>query len=281
MKILVTGATGFIGSNVAKRLESNGHEVFILVKEDSKENTVGFKKIVYKEDLNDLIDEFKSNMFDLVIHCAAFFVAEHKYPEEVDNLIKSNVLLTTHILEAMKESGVKKIINTSTSWQHYKNEAYNPVCLYSATKQASEDIIKYYCEAEGIDCITLTIFDSYGPNDKRKKLLNLLNDCCLNNKALELSPGEQYLDYIYIDDIVDAYEQAVEYLENNQFKGFNKFYLNSNNPLKLQDIVKTYEEVFERKLNVTFGARPYRKREVMETYDKRRKITRMVSKVFF
>ena len=86
---------------------------------------------------------------------------------------------------------------------------------------------------------------------------------------------------VLLTDIVDAYEQAVEYLENNQFKGFNKFYLNSNNPLKLQDIVKTYEEVFERELNVTFGARPYRKREVMQTYDKRRKITGMVSKVFF
>ena len=266
MKILVTGGTGFIGSNVANRLKKIGHEVYILI----KENSVSIEKyntIVYNENLNDLIEAFKKIKFDIVIHCAALFISEHK-SEDVDNLIKSNILLTTHILEAMKVTGVKKIINTSTSWQHYNDEEYNPVCLYAATKQAAEDIIKFYCEAENFDCITLTIFDSYGPNDKRKKLINLLFDISKTNAQLDLSPGEQYLDYIYIDDIIDAYIQSIDILMKEKLKRFNKYYLNSNNPLQLKNIVNIFEEVFEKKLNITFGARPYRIREVMTTYKK-------------
>lgn len=278
MKVLVTGATGYIGSNVSKKLKEQGYEVYILVKENSDANDE-YKKIVYRENLVNLIEEFNKIKFDLVVHCAAFFVAENK-AEDVDNLIKSNVLLTTHILEAMKETGVKKIINTSTSWQHYHNEDYNPVCLYAATKQAAEDIIKFYCETEDISSITLTIFDSYGPNDKRKKLIGLLGNIYDNNKELKMSPGEQYVDYIYIDDIVDAYVKSVKYLEDDQFKGFNKFYLNSDNPLKLRDVIKTYEKVFEKKLNVVFGAKPYRKREVMTTYQMRKKIARMEPQIF-
>lgn len=279
MKILVTGGTGFIGNNVAKELKKLGHEVYILIREKS-ELMEEYKTIVYNENLNALIEEFKKIKFDLIIHCAALFISEHK-SEDIDNLIKSNILLTTHILEAMKISGVKKIINTSTSWQHYNDEEYNPVCLYAATKQAAEDIIKFYCEAEEFSCITLTIFDSYGPNDKRKKLINLLFNISKNDNQLALSPGEQYVDYIYIDDIVDAYIQSVNLLIENKLKGFNKYYLNSDTPLKLKEIVNICEEVFGKKLHVNFGARPYRVREVMTTYRKGRRLPNWYPKYSF
>lgn len=266
MKILVTGATGFIGSNVAEKLRKDGHEVFCLIRKkeiDCKEKNI----IEYDKDLDKLIQSFKNEKFDIVLHCAALFRAEHK-SEDVDELINSNILLTAHILEAMKQSNVKKIINTLTSWQHYNDEEYNPVCLYAATKQASEDIIKFYCEAEDFSCINLVIYDSYGPDDKRKKLINLLFDIAGTTNNLDLSQGEQYVDYIYIDDIVDAYIQSLNFLIKNKMQGFNKYYLNSDNPLKLRDVVKICEEVLGKKMNINFGKRPYRLREVMDTYKK-------------
>jgi len=267
MKILVTGATGFIGSHIAERLKREGHDIYILIRKKEKNIRQKYKTIIYNENINDLISDFKRVNLDLVIHCAAFFVSEHK-TEDVDNLIKSNILLTNHLLEAMYITGVKKIINTSTSWQHYNDEEYNPVCLYAATKQAAEDIIKFYVEAKQIQAINLTIYDSYGKNDSRNKIINLFNKLDNNKEYLNMSLGEQYIDLIYIKDIVDAYITAMNIIALPEYKGMQKYYLHSNNPMKLKDVAKTYEKVNNTVLNINWGKLKYRDREVMNIYIK-------------
>ena len=80
--------------------------------------------------------------------------------------------------------------------------------IYAATKQAFETFIDYYCDVARMQAITLKIFDSYGPEDPRRKLVKVLAEAALNGQTLEMSGGDQRIDLVHIDDIVDAFLKA-------------------------------------------------------------------------
>lgn len=271
MKYILTGATGYIGSNIAKKLVDDGNEVSIIIRKNSSLKLIEDIKsslniFIYNGEIKKMISFFQDTNADVVIHLASLFISEHKV-EDVGNLIDSNVKFSTEILEAMNQSSTKKIINTGTSWQHFENGAYNPVCLYAATKEAYEAIIEYYVQAQEITCITLELFDSYGPNDNRPKLLNLLKKYSEEKKGLELSRGEQYMDLVYISDIVQGYVIAIDKLLNKKDKLKEKYVLSSKRKITLKELVELYSYITGKEVLVNWGSREYRKREVMAPWE--------------
>ena len=269
---IITGATGFIGSNLVRVLLKNNSKITIITRKNSD-----YSKILdikdklniyeYNGDIIELVNLFNLINPDLVIHLASSFILNHRL-DEIDKLIDSNIGFGTQILEAMKLSNCKKIINTSSYYQHYNNEIYNPVNLYAATKQAFEDIIYYYSSEYNIKSITLELFDTYGENDSRPKILNLLNNYANSKKALDMSLGEQILDITYIDDIVSAYLKTIQLISIKEDNIPDKYSLISENRIKLKDLVRLYEQVTNKKINVNLGAKPYRNRQIMNPWDK-------------
>lgn len=267
-KVLVTGATGFVGSNLCRKLLEKNFEVFILVRKSSKFDYLEDIKnklniFIWDENIDELIEKLKKIEIKAVFHLASFIKTEHK-KEEVEGLINSNILYGTKLLEAMKYIGIKIFINTETYWQHYNSDEYNPVDLYAATKEAFEKIIKYYVEAEGIRCITLKLFDTYGENDKRPKLINLLNKFADEGKELDMSLGEQKLDLVHIDVVTDTFIKAYELLKNNEEIKNEVYGVSSGKQTSLRKIVENFEKKTGKKLKINWGTRPYRKREIME-----------------
>ena len=267
-KFLVTGATGFIGSNLCRKLLNNNFEVHILIRKNSKfdylediENKL--QKYVWDNSIENLSKYLKVNQIDCIFHLAAFVKTEHEM-NDVENLLNSNILFGTEILEAMKYSNTKLIINTGTYWQHYNSEEYNPVDLYAATKEAFEKIIKYYVEAENIRCVTLKLFDTYGENDRRPKLINLLNKFADEGKELDMSLGEQKLDLVHVDVVTDSFLKAYEILEKSEDIKNEIFGVSSGKQISLREIVENFEKETGKKLKINWGTRPYRKREVMK-----------------
>lgn len=269
---IITGATGFIGSNLVRVLLKNNSKITIITRKNSD-----YSKILdikdklniyeYNGDIIELANLFNLINPDLVIHLASSFILNHRL-DEIDKLIDSNIRFGTQILEAMKLSNCKKIINTSSYYQHYNNEIYNPVNLYAATKQAFEDIIYYYSSEYNIKSITLELFDTYGENDSRPKILNLLNNYANSKKVLDMSLGEQILDITYIDDIVSAYLKTIQLISIKEDNIPDKYSLISENRIKLKDLVRLYEQVTNKKINVNLGAKPYRNRQIMNPWDK-------------
>ena len=267
-KVLVTGATGFVGSNLCRKLLEQNFEVFILVRKSSKFDYLEDIKdklniVVWNGNIDELIGNLKEIEIKAVFHLASLVKIEHK-KEEVEGLINSNILYGTKLLEAMKYSQIKIFINTGTYWQHYNSEEYNPVDLYAATKEAFEKIIKYYVEAEGVRCVTLKLFDTYGENDKRPKLINLLNKFADEGKELDMSLGEQKLDLVHIDMVTNTFIKAYELLKNNEEIRNEVYGVSSGKQVSLREIIKNFEKETGKKLKINWGARPYRKREVME-----------------
>ena len=171
MKVLITGATGYIGSQLAKRLHAKGHEVSLIVRPNSDlavlDTVLPSASLHYYDgSYQSLFAALSTSQPDVVFHIASLFLAQHK-PEDVARLVESNLNFPTQLLEAMSQLGMTQFINTGTSWQHYQNEGYNPVNLYAASKQAFEAMLAYYVEAKNFKSITLKLFDTYGPGDNR------------------------------------------------------------------------------------------------------------------
>lgn len=269
-RAIVTGATGFVGSNLCKYLIENNWEVSIISRPSSDYTNINsvlnkVQLFEYDGNVEKLISFFREKEADVVFHLASLFIAEHE-SNQINQLVDSNIKFGLHILEAMKESSTKQLINTGTSWQHYHTNEYNPVDLYAATKQAYESLIKYYTEAENIRCITLKLFDTYGETDTRPKLINLLHKFADENKQLNMSPGEQVLDLVHVDDVVKAYVKAYEYLCQQDVK-HEDFGVGTGNPVTLKELINIFEEGTGKKIDVNWGGRSYRKREVMNIWN--------------
>lgn len=271
MKILVTGATGFIGQNLVKVLLDKNYEVHCIVRVDSNTSNISQNITIFKYDQNidGLIEYFNEQKFDGLIHLASLFLATHT-KDDISNLISSNIKFGTELLEACKVSDVKWFINTGTFWQNYENEDYNPVNLYAATKEAFENIAKYYIETSNLIFTTIKLNDTFGANDTRNKVFNIWNKISKSGEILDMSAGEQIIDISYIDDVISAYEVLITHLSSDQKEDFKskEFVVTNNEKMSLKELSKVFEEATNTRLNIKWGERPYREREVMIPYDK-------------
>lgn len=263
---LITGGTGFIGSHLIRHLLFKGWRVHAVVRPSS--NVAGeleFAGVTWHrhdgstKGLTAILFEVNPNV---VFHLASLFLSQH-HPEDLDGLVASNVLFGAQLLEAMDISGNHNLVNTGTSWQNYENLIYNPVNLYAATKQAFEDIARYYVEARGLRMITLRLSDTYGPNDPRPKLLTLLKRALSTKEKIEMSPGEQLIDLVYIDDVVEAFRLAGERLMEGKGSSIEIYAVTSGKPITLKDLVWKFAKISGQPLQIHWGGRPYRPREVM------------------
>jgi nucleoside-diphosphate-sugar epimerase len=263
---LITGATGFIGSHLTRQLVKNGWKVHIITRPDSKLHLLdGILEslMVHEHDgsTERMIAILENVHPDIVFHLAAFSRTTHQ-PKDLEEMLNSNIVFGTQLVEAMINSGVYHLINTSTCLQHFENKNYNPACLYAATKQAFEDILTYYTETTPLQVVTLKLFNCYGPHDPRARILSLLQKAAKENTSISLSPGEQFLDLVYIDDISEAYMSAAELLLRQPYK--NEVYsISSQNPIRLKDLVRVFEAVTGSNLQIIWGGRPYNIREAM------------------
>ena len=156
MNILVTGASGFIGKHLIRELIQKEHNVFctLLPGEDNPFGENVSSIVVNPENLNDVIEFLKKNEIDGIIHLASVFLSAHMI-DDVNSLVDSNVKFGTAVLECAYQAEVKWFVNTGTFWQNYQDMEYSPVNLYAATKQAFEDIARYYTETDKIKFVTI------------------------------------------------------------------------------------------------------------------------------
>jgi nucleoside-diphosphate-sugar epimerase len=266
--ICITGATGFIGSHLLLSLMGEGvYSITAIIKNQEMEAVIRVPKVTYYTDngnTGDLVNFFRDRGFDCVIHLASVYLKDHS-SDQIGDLIESNVLFGTRLLEASVSSGIRAFINTGTSWQHYQGSGYSPVNLYAASKQAFEDIAKYYMEKENLYFVTLKLNDTYGPGDTRRKIFNIWNNL-KEGEPLKMSPGEQLIDIMHIFDVVSAFKallaQVSEDLGARCYVG-TSFSIHNSRIVTLKELAGIYETVSGKKLTIEWGGLSYREREVM------------------
>ena len=225
MKSLVTGGAGFIGSHIVDKLLELGHEVVVIDNESAESNGEFYwndKAQNYKYDICDY-EKTKElyNGVDYVFHLAA----EARIQPAIKNpllAVKTNVLGTATVLQCSRESGVKKVIYSSSSSGYGQNETPNNEnqlddCLnpYSVSKISGEKLCSMYTKLFGLKTIMFRYFNVYGERQPLKGQYApvvgiFLRQRSEGNPLTIIGDGEQRRDFTHVSDVVNANILAAE-----------------------------------------------------------------------
>lgn len=254
-KILLTGGTGYLGSKILKQLIENGRSVLLLKRSFS--NPVRIKGYInkidsYDSDLIPLERIFRENTIDTIVHCATNYGRGETDPLHV---IEANLLLPLKLLELGKKYHIKSFINTDTILDKRIN-------YYSLSKKQFKDWLSVY--KQDYTCVNVSLEHFYGPGDDETKFVTyIIHNLLKNVDKIDLTKGEQKRDFIYIDDVVDAFLKIINSLDNFN-RDFYEFEIGTNHPLSIKQFVELAKQLSGNKHTLlNFGALPYRENEVM------------------
>lgn len=272
MKILISGATGYIGSKLANSMVKEGYQVCSIIRTNSDTKTLdqNISKYIFDGDTAKLTDFIKEQRFDGVVHLAALYINEHKNTD-IDGLIEANILFGTKLAQASVDAGVAWFINTGSFGQHLDNKDYFPSNLYSATKQAFQDVIRYYAEYSKLNVVTVEISNTFGPDDTREKIINRWLKIAKHGGSLDVSPSKQILDICHIDDVVSAYKHLIHLLSKDTERKLNNkiFVINADKRYSLKKLSSIFEKVTGKKLNINWNGT---KKEAVNVWSKGKRI---------
>lgn len=255
-RVMITGGSGFLGGHLIRIMVHRGWQVAVL----GRREVIGTPHFAMQGGMSAMTAALAEWKPDVVVHLASLFLAQHQ-PEDVDRLVEANVAVGARLLEAMHQTGTRRLVSAGTMWQHHDNAPYAPVNLYAATKQAFEDLCRHYVQAHDMAAWHVHLTDTVGADDPRPKLFRLLNDARRSGTTLDMSPGEQRLD------LLDASDAAAGFLHAaasalTQGPAERLFALRHQEQWTLRQVVECYRR-HAGGPTVAFGALPYRPREIM------------------
>jgi len=231
--LFVTGAAGFIGFSLSKRLLEEGRRV-VGIDNLNKYYDINLKKarleilksfdnfVFYEEDIQNLRalkDIFAQQRIDIICNLAAQAGVRYSLKDPFAYQ-KSNLEGFLNLLEIAREYGVDNFVYASSSSVYGSNKKVpfsvddrvdNPISLYAATKKANELIAHAYSHLYQIPCTGLRYFTVYGPWGRPDMALFLFTDAILNNRPINVyNYGDMQRDFTYIDDIVEGTVAALE-----------------------------------------------------------------------
>jgi len=259
-KIVITGGAGFIGSHIAESLAKDGHEIVIVDNLDPY-YSVALKKrntnIVLNSgnatfinaDVTDLdkIKDVIDSTVDYVFHEAAqagvrISVEDPFKPNDV------NVLGTLNVLKASLDSGVKKVINASSSSVYGKvkylpfdeQHPTEPVSPYGVSKLAAEHYCRVFYEVYGLPTTSLRYFTVYGPRMRPDLAISIFTRKMLANEPITVfGEGKQTRDFTYIDDVVEANKRLI----NNKLTDGKILNIGDGNRISVNDLIENLRSI--------------------------------------
>jgi nucleoside-diphosphate-sugar epimerase len=265
--LVVTGGTGFVGSRVVSRAEAAGHDVLLAGRTGISKLADGVSVPVATFDGSDakgLADAFAELGVDHVLHLATRFIAQHQ-PGDIADLIDSNVRYGTAILDAAAtvEAGVTTV---GSYWQHAGSEWRHANSLYAASKSALDVIADFYVQQRQLRLSNVVLYDVYGEDDPRRKLMSVVVEAALSGAPLELSSGHQLINLTHVDDVAAGLLGVVEASRDAQASPSVQC-LRSPDFHSIRSFVSIVEEALGASVRAEWGARPDRPGEMREPWE--------------
>jgi len=257
---LISGASGFIGSCLTRRLVASGEEVHIVLRKESnlwRIKEVLNKVVCHKCDLLEA-DKLKSIVRkikpEIIYHLTAY--GAYPYQSEADKIINTNILGTENLLAACSGVNYALFVNTGTSSEYgfkqkpmKETDLLEPVSLYALSKSAQTILCAYIARAKKRPVVTLRPFSVYGPYEQPCRLIPTLMRALYFKQKMKLVAPKISHDYIYIDDVIDAF------LLIDKFKKYpgEIFNLGTARQSSLKEVVNTAVKVAERNTEFIWG----------------------------
>lgn len=266
-RVLITGGTGFVGANLALKLLRIGHRVTLLVR--ARHLTWRLKE--FKKDVEFRTAELsdtrsteravKQARPDWIFHLAAH--GAYSYQSEDKAIVSANLLGTINLLGACAKKGFDAFVHAGSSSEYgYKDHApredepLEPNSLYAVTKAAATHYCRFFALKHGFKVPTLRLYSAYGPYEEPTRLMPVLIVKGLGGRLPPLvSPGT-VRDFIYIDDIIDAFLKAARSPLKDPGAVFN---LGTGHQIRMRDVVSVARRVLRIEDKPRWGSMARRK----------------------
>ncbi len=267
-RVLITGGTGFLGHHIVKALLDRKAAVTLLVQPHEKTwrlEAIGGAVETVRAQLTDRAaarEVIRSARPAAIIHLAGM-MERRRDLAILDSLMDHHLHSTINVILGADPEVTRLIINTGTS-EEYGEQAdpfaetlpFDPVSPYSATKAAATVMATYLSKAVDIPVATMRPFITYGPGQMHDTLIPFLIKGVLQKKAVELTEGLQYRDFVYATDLAACYLAAIE--KSESLTGPEIFNIGSGKKERIRDLIETIADILDGHDYLKLGARPMR-----------------------
>lgn len=279
MKVLVTGADGFVGGHLVKKLKEKNHRLFLIGEVVDKLKGICNNEHSYLSYLNldqtELINRIKEFYPEFVINLAGYSTSSDSYAD-VEKLINANVLFLSRLLDSVKDIKLKCFIYTGSSTEYFKNDKIlNPAYLYSASKSAGRSILAYYSDVYCFKSIVVTPFNIYGEINGQKKIIDILYNSLDSPEPVNTTQGEQVLDFIHVEDVAELYIRIMNEFDN--IPDNTEFFAGTGKGTSIKQLAGFLELLTGKKANINWGGIPYRKKDLMYSVADIRKMEELLN----
>lgn len=264
MRILITGATGYVGRNLMPELHNIAAELLVVSRDVATAQALfPYAKHSQAGDW----DAVKAFNPEIVLHLATLSTSSDA-DDIILPMIEANITFGVKLLSALKACDAMKLFVNVGSFAEYRLgvEKQKDAYLYTATKSAFRHFVDYYADLGNYRYLTLVLYTVYGGVDLRKKIIDYVFDALEANEPVKMTAGEQCLDFVHVSDVVAAMKQCVLQADelSEQLPQGTEFHIGTGVGTTIRAMAEMVSEVTRKPLNVAWGALPYRPLDVMK-----------------
>ncbi len=260
MKILITGGTGFLGSTLLRNCMMNGHSMVLVTRENSNCSRIAdciSSVQICGNSTEELESAFsKSEQIDVVLHCATSYGRHH---DMLTDICASNVQFPLKLLELSLKHQVKAFINTDSFFNSdigfvdfVSENRY--LQKYTLSKRHFLEWGKLAIRSQSLVFVNMKLEHIYGESDNKSKFVPQIIDKCLSNAPfIDLTFAEHFRDFIYIEDVVAAYELIIKLIDGFS-PGYHQFGVGKGRATRVRDFVEMVKAITKSEILLNFGA---------------------------
>lgn len=266
MKLLLTGATGFLGSHLLKKFVENNYEVVVLKRSTS--DLWRIKDVVAKVKCYDIdrinieqVFERERNI-EAIVHTATCY---GRGKEKSTDIVQANLLFPLELMELAVKYGCPAFFNTDTFFAKNINEKYRHLNRYTLSKKQFLEWGKEFAAQKKIRFYNLILEHVYGEDDNPDKFIPMVIDQCIKNvDHLDLTPGEQKRDFVYVGDVVKIYDFLLQNAEIRKLY-YEEIDIGTGNSMEIKEAVEIIKATTQSQTILNFGKTDYCDGEIMDS----------------
>lgn len=259
-KIIVTGASGFVGANLVKKI-INKNEIYIFTRKESDTwrlndikseinvQTINFEN---KNKIQSVVNKIKP---DYVFHLATY--GGYPFQQDVKTIVDSNIHNSINLMQALSEYGrLEKFVNIGSSSEYGPKtkpmkeiDLASPIFPYGITKLTQTNFAKYFFIKNGLPSVTLRLFSVYGPLEEPGRLIYDIMTSILRKNILKLASKKAKRDFIFVDDVIESIEK-ISKTPNIEGDIFN---VGSGKEYSIEEVVNIVQSKLKKDLKVSWG----------------------------